>query len=87
VPEYLSCYSIALSDDLEAAKKQSHDNVIAGAGADRLSGVTWTFWSTDEAPILRADAGEIVLPPDVALLCALAPGRTLVMATVEVKPL
>lgn len=73
--------------DVEAAKQQSHDNVIRGAGEDRLSAVSWTFWRTDDAPILRAAAGDIELPPDVVALCRLYPGRTLVMATCEVKPL
>jgi hypothetical protein len=73
--------------DVEAAKQQSHDNVIMGAGADRLSGVSWTYWRTEDAPVLHADAGDIELPPDVVALCRLYPGRTLVMATCEVKPL
>jgi hypothetical protein len=66
--EYMSCWSIAMGSDLESAKQMAHDNVIQGAGADRLSGVLWT------------------LPDDVARLCALYPGHTLVMATVAVKP-
>lgn len=73
--------------DVEAAKQQSHDNLLVGARTDRLGPVSWTFWRTDDAPILRADAGDIELPPDVVALCRLYPGRTLVMATCEVKPL
>lgn len=86
-PEFMSCFSVALSDDLGPAKKQSHDNVIAGAGMDRLSGVAWTFHSTNDAPTIKGDGGMIEMPPDVVELCREFPGHTLVMATVRVRPL
>jgi hypothetical protein len=89
VKEYMSCWSIAKDHDIlsvESAKKMSHDNVVLGSGSHRRSGVSWTFWSTDDAPVLRGDNGyELPLPADVSELCQLHPGLTLVMATVEVE--
>ena len=89
-PEYLSNWQIAL-DDSEQSKRiamtVAHDNVIRSAGEDRLSGVSWTFWRTDDAPLLRTPDGDIEVDPATTELCRRFPGRVLVMATVEVKPL
>jgi hypothetical protein len=85
--EYESCWAIALEEteqSLENARQLSHDSLLKATWATRLSGVSWTYWSTDDAPVLHVDGGTIEMPPDVALLCAMAPGKRLVMATVKV---
>jgi hypothetical protein len=86
--EYMSAWSIAndaSAESIEHAKRGSHDNVIRFAGDARRSGVSWTFWNTDDAPVLHTDEGDIPLPEEVAAMCRLHPGLPLVMATVEVE--